>query len=211
MTEDSVACVIKTPVPLQIGDIKSNSGKPGVFAIDISFPRERGINLRAITFKNYYTAFLTIRIHRPVLSESDKKTAKWNTCTRNLPLMPNPHAEKGSQDYFSVHKHQMLCEPNGVTAMRLILRQPSPVWLSFSVEDIKLYECDQDNLQRGNGSWLSHLTPLERPLNLNVGLPDPEAVASSVQHMWLLTEMVRNTPTCTRVGRFDVSIVLQQW
>ncbi|XP_042195712.1 nicolin-1 isoform X2 [Callorhinchus milii] len=142
MTEDSVACVIKTPVPLQIGDIKSNSGKPGVFAIDISFPRERGIN--------------------------------------------------------------MLCEPNGVTAMRLILRQPSPVWLSFSVEDIKLYECDQDNLQRGNGSWLSHLTPLERPLNLNVGLPDPEAVASSVQHMWLLTEMVRNTPTCTRVGRFDV-------
>uniref|UniRef100_UPI00398F77DE nicolin-1 isoform X5 n=1 Tax=Pristiophorus japonicus TaxID=55135 RepID=UPI00398F77DE len=158
--------------------------------------------LQKITFKNYYTAFLTVRLQRRVTVESDRKLLKWKTCLRNMCLMPNPHTENGAQDYFSIYRHQMLFEPDDVMTVRLILRQPSPVWLNFTVEDIKVYECDHDK-DKVQGPWLSQLTP-ERPLNLSDGLPDPEVVASSVQQMWVLTEMVRNNPSTARVGRFDV-------
>lgn len=40
------------------------------------------------------------------------------------------------------------------------------------------------------------------------GLPDPDVVASSVQQMWVLTEMVQNNSTSARVGRFDASIII---
>uniref|UniRef100_UPI00398E6EC2 nicolin-1 isoform X1 n=1 Tax=Pristiophorus japonicus TaxID=55135 RepID=UPI00398E6EC2 len=202
MADDSIACIIKSPIALQAGDMKTDSAKPGVFVIEVTFPRERIINLQKITFKNYYTAFLTVRLQRRVTVESDRKLLKWKTCLRNMCLMPNPHTENGAQDYFSIYRHQMLFEPDDVMTVRLILRQPSPVWLNFTVEDIKVYECDHDK-DKVQGPWLSQLTP-ERPLNLSDGLPDPEVVASSVQQMWVLTEMVRNNPSTARVGRFDV-------
>ncbi|XP_067907514.1 nicolin-1 isoform X1 [Heterodontus francisci] len=203
MADDSIACIIKSPIALQTGDVRTDLAKPGVFVIEVTFPRERIVNLQTITFKNYYTAFLTVRLQRRVIVESERKLLKWKTCIRNMSLMPNPHTENGSQDYFSIYRHQMLFEPDDVMTVRLILRQPSPVWLNFTVEDIKMYECDHDK-DKVQGPWLSQLTPLERPLNLSDGLPDPEVVASSVQQMWVLTEMVRNNPTSTRVGRFDV-------
>ncbi|XP_072328185.1 nicolin-1 isoform X3 [Scyliorhinus torazame] len=141
MADESIACIIKSPIALQAGDVKTDLAKPGVFVIEVTFPRERIVN--------------------------------------------------------------MLFEPDDVMTVRLILRQPSPVWLTFTIEDIKMYECDHDK-DKVQGPWLSQLTPPERPLNLSDGLPDPEVVASSVQQMWVLTEMVRNNPTSNRVGRFDV-------
>ncbi|XP_038666732.1 nicolin-1 isoform X1 [Scyliorhinus canicula] len=208
MADESIACIIKSPIALQAGDMKTDLAKPGVFVIEVTFPRERIVNLQTITFKNYYTAFLTVRLQRRVTTEGvemavDRKLLKWKTCIRNMCLMPNPHTENGSQNYFSISRDQMLFEPDDVMTVRLILRQPSPVWLTFTIEDIKMYECDHDK-DKVQGPWLSQLTPPERPLNLSDGLPDPEVVASSVQQMWVLTEMVRNNPTTNRVGRFDV-------
>ncbi|XP_038666733.1 nicolin-1 isoform X2 [Scyliorhinus canicula] len=168
MADESIACIIKSPIALQAGDMKTDLAKPGVFVIEVTFPRERIVNLQTITFKNYYTAFLTVRLQRRVTTEGvemavDRKLLKWKTCIRNMCLMPNPHTENGSQNYFSISRDQKV-----------------------------------------QGPWLSQLTPPERPLNLSDGLPDPEVVASSVQQMWVLTEMVRNNPTTNRVGRFDV-------
>ncbi|XP_067855089.1 nicolin-1 isoform X2 [Heptranchias perlo] len=144
MADDCIACLIKSPIALQAGDVRTDTAKPGVFVIEVTFPRERIVNLQTITFKNYYTAFLTVRLQRRVITESDRRMLKWKTCLRNMCLMPNPHTEKGSQDYFSIYRHQMLFEPDDVMTVRLILRQPSPVWLNFTVEDIKMYECDHD-------------------------------------------------------------------
>ncbi|XP_072136780.1 nicolin-1 isoform X1 [Mobula birostris] len=203
MAENCIACMIKSPVALQSGDLKTDSAKPGVFVIEVTFPKERIANIKKITFKNYYTAFLTIRLQQRVSVASDKTQLKWKTSLRNMCLMPNPHTESGSQEYFSIYRHQMLFEPNDVMTMRLILRQPSPVWLNFTLEDIKVYECNH-NKDKEQGPWLSKLTPLEQPLNLFEGLPDPDAVASSVQQMWVLTEMVQSNSTTARVGRFDV-------
>ena len=35
---------------------------------------------------------------------------------------------------------QMLCDMGKVLELRLILRQPSPLWLSFTVEELQIYQ-----------------------------------------------------------------------
>lgn len=61
--------------------------------------------IEEITFKNYYTAYVTLRLLRKIPGQ--EAPAKWTTALRDLPLMDNPHTERGSQDYFSVHRTQV--------------------------------------------------------------------------------------------------------
>ncbi|KAK1161479.1 nicolin-1-like [Acipenser oxyrinchus oxyrinchus] len=163
MCDNVLACTVKTPVALQIGDVKTDTARPGVFVIDVAFPQS--VNLQEISFKNYYTAFLNVRLQK-VDPESPESGAQWVTCLRNHCLMPNPHTEEGSQDYFSIYRQQMLMEPDNVTSVRLILRQPSSVWLNFTLEDIKIAECGTENSEKKCPSWFSNLTPVEQPMNL---------------------------------------------
>lgn len=41
---------------------------------------------------------------------------------------------------LSVCMCQMLCDMSRVMELRLILRQPSPLWLSFTVEELQIYQ-----------------------------------------------------------------------
>lgn len=41
---------------------------------------------------------------------------------------------------LSVCVCQMLCDMSRVMELRLILRQPSPLWLSFTVEELQIYQ-----------------------------------------------------------------------
>lgn len=66
--------------------------------------------IEEITFKNYYTAYLTVRLLRR--GRGQEAPPKWYTALRDLPLMGNPHTEGGSQDYFSIHRTQV-----GITLM----------------------------------------------------------------------------------------------
>lgn len=52
-----------------------------------------------ITFKNFYTASVGVRLLR--------RGAGWCTALKELPLMDNPHAEGGSQDYCCIHRTQV--------------------------------------------------------------------------------------------------------
>lgn len=62
------------------------------------------LQLQEITFKNYYTAFLSIRVRQYT---SIHTQAKWVTCLRDHCLMPDPHSEEGAQEYVSLSKHQV--------------------------------------------------------------------------------------------------------
>lgn len=62
------------------------------------------LQLQEITFKNYYTAFLSIRVRQ---YSSIHTQAKWVTCLRDYCLMPDPHSEEGAQEYVSLSKHQV--------------------------------------------------------------------------------------------------------
>ncbi|KAJ3603415.1 hypothetical protein NHX12_031157, partial [Muraenolepis orangiensis] len=67
----------------------------------------------------------------------------------------------------------MLVVPDNVVSVRLILRQPSSVWLTFNLEDIKIHP---------------HTQP---------------AVSSSIQQMWALSEVMQTNQTTASIGRFD--------
>ncbi|XP_029455483.1 nicolin-1 isoform X6 [Rhinatrema bivittatum] len=98
----------------------------------------------------------------------------------------------------------MLCDLDQVTSLRLILRQPSPVWLHFNLEELQIYQCGQESPQKGFPLWLSCLLPQEQPVKLHNGLPDADKVSSEVQQMWVLTEIIQANETAARIGRFDV-------
>ncbi|KAK2821512.1 hypothetical protein Q7C36_020855 [Tachysurus vachellii] len=195
-----VDCVVKSPVALQLGDVVSDSVRPGVYITDVVFTEP--VNIQEISFKNFYTAYLTVRVLKNV-EGSDESPVKWFTCVRNYCLMSNPHTESGSQDYFSIYRQQMTTEPDKVITVRLILRQPSSVWLSFNIQDIKIYSSADEESERDVPSWLATITPAEEPVDLK-GLPDPDTVSSSIQHMWALTEIMQSSQTSASIGRFDV-------
>lgn len=103
-----------------------------------------------------------------------------------------------------VFMRQMLCDMAQVLELRLILRQPSPLWLSFTVEELQIFQQGPKSPSMTFPKWLSHPVPCEQPTPLLEGLPDPSRVSSEVQQMWALTEMIRASHTSTRIGRFDV-------
>ncbi|XP_034633147.1 nicolin-1 isoform X1 [Trachemys scripta elegans] len=161
-------CTVRSPVVLQVGDVKTDLARPGVAVIDVALPPAQPLDLQEIVFKNSYTAFLTVRVQRRRPCDVGRASArKWVTCLWNHCLMPSPHTEAGSQDYFSLFRHQLLCDVDQVTAVRLILRQPSPVWLHFTLEELRLYPRGQQSLQTDFPSWLSHLAPQQQPENLH--------------------------------------------
>ncbi|XP_073414991.1 nicolin-1 isoform X4 [Dendrobates tinctorius] len=98
----------------------------------------------------------------------------------------------------------MACAADNVTSLRLVLRQPSPVWLSFTLEELQINPPGRQSPQKPCSWWLSRLPPGEELQKLHKGLPDPERVSSEVQRMWVLTEVMRSTQSTAAVGRFDV-------
>ncbi|XP_034023545.1 nicolin-1 [Thalassophryne amazonica] len=196
-----VTCTVKPPVFLQIGDAKTDTCPSGVCVVDVTLPFGNPVNIEEITFKNYYTAFLTVRLLRR--HPGQNAPAEWSTALRQLTLMENPHTEGGSQDYFSIHRTQMLVEPDHVTSVRLILRQPSSAWLTFNLEDIKIYPHIEPGPEKEVSDWLSDLTLIDQHPPLE-GLPDPQTVSSTIQQMWALTEVMQSNQTTASVGRFDV-------
>ncbi|XP_053455843.1 nicolin-1 isoform X3 [Nycticebus coucang] len=163
MSRVSVPCHVKGTIALQVGDVRTSHGRPGVLVIDVSFPSVAPFQLQEIMFKNYYTAFLSIRVRQHT---SMHTPAKWVTCLRNYCLMPDPHSEEGAQEYVSLFKHQMLCDMARVLELRLILRQPSPLWLSFTVEELQIYQQGPKSPSMTFPKWLSHPVPCEQPVPL---------------------------------------------
>ncbi|XP_062466122.1 nicolin-1 isoform X1 [Pezoporus occidentalis] len=193
-------CAPRPAAALQLSG-GTEPARPGVAVIDLRFPRGAAADVQEIVFKNFYTAFLSVRVQRPGPGGS----RRWVTCLRDMCLMPCPHTEQGAQDYFSLHRNQqMLCDMDQVTAVRFILRQPSPVWLQFTIEELQIFPPGQKSPQTDFPSWLSQLTPPEQPASLPGELPDPEKVSTEVQQMWVLTEVIRTRQAAARIGRFDV-------
>jgi hypothetical protein len=50
--------------------------------------------------------------------------------------MPDPHTESGSQDIIIIPSQESMVGLHDVTALRFILRQPSPNWKTFNIEEI---------------------------------------------------------------------------
>lgn len=70
---------------------------------------------------------------------SARSTTDWTISLQSKILMPDPHTESGSQDLIIIPASESLVSLHDVTALRFILRQPSPNWKTFNVEEIKVF------------------------------------------------------------------------
>ncbi|XP_069101109.1 nicolin-1-like isoform X3 [Argopecten irradians] len=227
-----IHCTIKNPVPINIADAK-NEFHSGCKIIDITFPNVTNPEVGEIHFKNSYVAYLSVRVkQKPVPQEpgSDAGTPeiKWRTCVRRMRLMPNPHCEAGSQDYYCISQKHFGFDLTQLTGMRLILQQPSPVWKDFRLEEIKLYRTTESNRPQPLPAWLieeasnssskkriehfdssvsydeeTDVAPLQNGGNVP-GLGSVDSISASLQQLWALSEGVASNQTEKALGRFDV-------
>ncbi|XP_061688057.1 nicolin-1 isoform X1 [Syngnathoides biaculeatus] len=196
-----VACTLKPPVFLHLGggDAKTHSG---VCVIDVALPPGKTVNIETITFKNFYTASVSVRLQRR--RPGQEGAAEWRTALGDRPLMVNPHTEAGAQDYCNIDRKQMRAEPDDVCAVRLILKQPSAAWRTFGVEDVRIFPRTQPEADKEVSDWLSALALVERRPQ-DQGPVDAASVSCSLQQMWALTQVMQSSQSsATSVGRFDV-------
>ncbi|XP_062522661.1 nicolin-1-like isoform X2 [Corticium candelabrum] len=182
--------VEKSPVVLYVGGHAS-----GCVVIDVVV-QGAPINLKEITFRNYYTALVTIKAR--IRETAANVVLSYKTIVKDFVLMPNPHCEQGSQQFFRIQADKFLCDSRNVMALRLIVRQPSHLWMDFGLRDINCFQEEQTELE------LSH--------NSN-GLEEEESecVKKITEHLnamaYMGGESHRNAYLdIQRVGRFDVSL-----
>ncbi|XP_047738416.1 nicolin-1-like [Hyalella azteca] len=142
------------------------SPRSGCMVITLAFPRPTQIG--EITFRNYYTWAVGVHVLRAnVGGATNKSTSKggvtgsglmgagigllkgeggewrdptaWQVGVANKVIMPHPHTETASHAFISITCLESRVEWQEVLGLRLVLRQPSPVWRTFSVDDITAY------------------------------------------------------------------------
>ncbi|KAK8388991.1 hypothetical protein O3P69_020754 [Scylla paramamosain] len=145
-----------TPVCVDEGTLPSRTG---CYVITLTFPQPTQVG--EITFRNHYTWAVGVHVLRATSSTSSsggvvgagllggeaggdaawvwKDPAAWQVGVRNKVIMPHPHTETASHDFVSITCLESRIDWQDVIGMRLVLRQPSPVWRTFFIEEITAY------------------------------------------------------------------------
>lgn len=200
-TETASECkiIVKKPMLLKVGDLASEF-RSGVSVVDIILPGMNAVQVGKLTFKNSYTASVTVKLK--VIDHAGAE--QWKTLVKNYTLMPHPHLETGSQDFFVINISKMDEPPLQVIMMRLILRQPSPHWSNFGIEEIKCFLHSPMNCS-SVPEWL-HNDDCHNPGGIKAvqNVSNSENVASSIQQLWALTQGVISSKQNLSIGRFDI-------
>eukprot|EP00058_Branchiostoma_floridae_P008966 XP_002594454.1 hypothetical protein BRAFLDRAFT_277569 [Branchiostoma floridae] len=204
MTGKPLVCSIRNPHPITIGDPRAEFSS-GCAVVDVTFPSTKSVDIGEITFKNNYTALLSIKLKVREENEKGETTLTWVTGLKNVQLMPDPHCEDRAQSYFRIKREQLLAPPDNVLSVRLVLQQPSPVWLSFGLDDIKFYS-PKDESREVREAMVSYVPPCHICMCLHCvqDIPPVEEISTSLQQMWALSETARINQTEASLGRFDV-------
>ncbi|EDO48118.1 predicted protein [Nematostella vectensis] len=185
--------IIKKPVVLRVGEASSDF-RSGCAVVDILFPGTDTVNIDRISFKNNYCSSVEIRmkVHGPDSNEV------WKQCIKKTKLMPEPHYEAGSQSYFEFTAQDMCVPTDKVIMIRIILRQSSPHWANFGIDDLKCFPPSSLVIVP-----LEATTPDSKITEI-YALPDPTQVSQSMQQMWAMMEEIKASQTDQLIGRFDV-------
>ncbi|XP_032221336.2 nicolin-1 isoform X1 [Nematostella vectensis] len=191
--------IIKKPVVLRVGEASSDF-RSGCAVVDVLFPGTDTVNIDRISFKNNYCSSVEIRmkVYGPDSNEV------WKQCIKKTKLMPEPHYEAGSQSYFEFTARDMCMPTDKVIMIRIILRQSSPHWANFGIDDLK---CFPPSSLTSSPSWLSlqqDTDSVQGNKQFHQALPDPTQVSQSMQQMWAMMEEIKASQTDRLIGRFDV-------
>jgi len=250
MAEKLICSVVRGAIPLSIGAPRTDF-RSGCSTIEVTFPNSNSTNssssgggsLNAVAgsdgaidvgeihFRNYYVAFLTVRVRLKGAADDEDV---WRTMVKNKRLMDDPHSEKGSHDLCILSRRDIWGSGAGllstsslpgsnphsggaipmvenVVALRFILRQPSPVWKDFYLDDIKIYAPPPSEPHHAMLTLPEFLKREEnaqrRPDKAkmaNIVLPNVGAVSMELQQLWGLTELLKANQPTVGVGRYDV-------
>ncbi|XP_067684619.1 nicolin-1-like isoform X2 [Haliotis asinina] len=203
MTEKPLHSNVKNPVLLFVGDPKAEFHS-GCKVFDVTFPNVIHPEVGEIRFKNHYVGILTLRAKfRSAENNGEPGELKWRTCLRRMKLMPSPHTESGSQDYFSLTRKHLLFDLVNLTALRFILQQPSPVWRDFKLEELKVFRTSAVPRSVPLPAWLTE-GPTESSERKIPGVPNLESLSANLQELWALAEVVSANQTTVNLGRYEV-------
>ena len=194
---DEISCEVKAGAFLSVGGSHSGSSdsnywhgevseavRPsGCQVVDVEIHDPVPDRIDRILFRNHYTHSVTIKFQTKQAHSNDPM----HTLIRDLELMPNCHSETGAQEWIILSEKHFLTKLSHVTRLRLLLRQPSPHWKEFGIEDFaifktSLHECTAADLvgdgmengstsvsELGNGSDITaHLTDPTHPYEVNL-------------------------------------------
>ena len=203
-------CTVRSPSLVGISS-GSSDFHSGCAVIEVLFPKVSSVDIEEINFKNYYTAMLTILARmRPSAAnnEATDMQPEWHVCMRSKTLMPFPHCEQASEDYFTIKSSECLVALHGVTELCFVLQQPSPVWKEFKIEEIQLTRAPLVILEKPElVRWLSELDK-EKSSNEDQQLKGISSVADiskRLQQMWALTENAQpGVASTASINRYDV-------
>jgi len=209
MDRKLVHCTVRSPVLVGISN-GSSDFHSGCSVIEVFFPKVSSVDIEEINFKNYYTATLTVlaRLRQSAANnDTNGMQSEWHVCLRSKTLMPFPHCEQASEDYFTIKSSECLVDLRGVTELRFVLQQPSPMWKEFKIEEIQLTRTplvvsEKPELVR----WLSDLDK-EKSSNVDQQLKGISSVADiskRLQHMWALTENAQLGVNMANINRYDI-------
>ncbi|XP_047470202.1 nicolin-1-like [Penaeus chinensis] len=159
MSRETVSFNQSGPTPV-CADEGSLTSRTGCYVITLTFSQPTQIG--EITFRNYYTWGVGVHVLRAATSSPSnmggivgagllgndagseaawtwKDPSAWQVGVKNKVIMPHPHTETASHDFVSVTCLESRVDWQDVIGMRLILRQPSPVWRTFFIEEITAY------------------------------------------------------------------------
>jgi len=129
---DEIPCTIK---PIKLVRLHGNK-ESGCGVIVVSFPTAAGVKIKEICFQNNYTATLTLKGKRPV----NIGNGKFKTIVKDFILMTSPHFANESQNQFKIDFDKIGFGDVPFVCLHFILRQPSPVWQKFGLEEIKFFK-----------------------------------------------------------------------
>ena len=207
-----LSCTIRPPVVIGVVDGSSDFFS-GCTVVDIAFPKVASVDIEEIHFKNYYVAYLKLLARfRQTTKSPEGKTPRpeWKTVVPLMHLMPHPHCEESSEDYFVIHSAEMRSLLRDVTELRFVLQQPSPQWKDFKIEEVQLYGLSEtvssESVQVP--SWLSEFAKDGAPFRDDErqlkGVSSVSELSKRLQKLWELTVEARMTPPNNTLGRYDV-------
>ena len=204
MEGNSLIYMAKPTVFVNFSDSKSDF-RTGCCVIDITFPNTFYVEIAEIHLKNYYTSWFTLKVK--LKSSAGKLEDKFKTCVRRFQMMPDAHADDCAEDYFTLTNKHFLFPLHNITALRFVLHQPSPIWKSFKIDDMRFHKlATVASSDVSLPKWLTttHAAADDDTEKTLKQIPSIPSLSQSLQQMWALTNQSHENQSKARIGRCDV-------
>lgn len=189
-----IPCTVQPINIIQLDDDVNS----GCAIIDITFPYPSGVKISGLSFTNYYVASITIKGNHP--ANVQQTSSKSKTILKNFVLMKHPHYSNESQNQINITSDDMLsAETDSFVGLTIIVRQPSPNWMKFNLENIKFYQCKPTE-------EIKDLS-LQQQISTSENKSESNCFEDLREHMSKLNDMsqlINNTKVENKPGSFDV-------